>query len=190
MDKKAKLFAAATKIFARQGYKNTSVDEIVKSASVAKGTFYYYFKSKDDLFLALIGTGTERLSKQMIGEADKYSDPIQKVRAIMTSQYRFFATNEDLCRVLISEIWRFESKWKQKYKARRDQYIKAMEQAIKFGQNADIFNKEIDSKISSIALFGLVATSALDCIASGEKLTEKIEEMIIKIAISGLIEPK
>jgi AcrR family transcriptional regulator len=190
MDKKARLLTAATKIFARDGYKDASVDDIVKSASVAKGTFYYYFKSKDDLFLALIGIGTEKLSEQMINESDKYSDPIEKVRAIMISQYNFFSANEDLCRVLLSEIWRFESKWKQKYNLKRDQYIKAMKQAIEFGQSMDTFSKDIDSAIASIAIFGLVATSALDCSASSTKLTDKIENMIIKIAIRGLVELK
>lgn len=190
MDKKAKLLTAATKIFARQGYKDASVDEIVKEAAVAKGTFYYYFKSKDDMFLALIGTGTDRLSEQMINEADKYIDPIEKVKAIILSQYKFFGANEDLCRVLLSEIWRFESKWKQKYSLKRDQYIKALKQAIELGQDINIFNKDVEAKIASIAIFGLVATSALDCVVSGQKLTESIENMITKIAINGLVTSK
>jgi len=190
MDKKAKLLTAATKIFARQGYKDASVDEIVKEAAVAKGTFYYYFKSKDDMFLALIGTGTDRLSEKMLNESDKYTDPIKKVKAIMLSQYNFFGANEDLCRVLLSEIWRFESKWKQKYSLKRDQYIKALVQAIELGQDINIFDKDIDAKIASIAIFGLVATSALDCVVSGQKLTESIENMIIKIAINGLVKSK
>lgn len=189
MDKKERLLTAATKIFAREGYKDASVDDIVKSAAVAKGTFYYYFKSKDDLFLALIGTGTEKLSEQMLSESNKYSDPIEKVRAIMISQYDFFAKNEDLCRVLLSEIWRFESKWKQKYQIKRNQYIKAMKLAIEFGQNANIFSKEIDSSVASIAIFGLIATSALDRTVSGEKLTSSVKNTVTKIAIRGLVEP-
>ena len=101
MDKKSKILEAATKIFAKEGFQDASVDEIVKIAEVAKGTFYYYFKSKDDLFLALIGTGTDRLSEKMIEESDKYSDPIQKIKAIIESQYKFFGSNQDLCLVLL-----------------------------------------------------------------------------------------
>jgi AcrR family transcriptional regulator len=187
MDKKVKLLAAATKIFAKDGYKDASVDDIVKSAAVAKGTFYYYFKSKDDLFLALISTGTDKLSEEMVIESNKYSDPIEKVRAIILSQYKFFDNNRDLCRVLLSEIWRFESKWKQKYEIKRNLYIKAMEQAIILGQDTSVFDKEIETKTASIAIFGLVATSALDCTVSNNKLTIKTEEMIVKIATNGLI---
>lgn len=51
MNKKLKIIQVATKIFASDGYENASVDAIVEKAGVAKGTFYYYFKTKDDLFL-------------------------------------------------------------------------------------------------------------------------------------------
>lgn len=47
-----KLIDAAKKLFRTKGYKNTSVDEIADEALLSKGTFYQYFKSKENLFLA------------------------------------------------------------------------------------------------------------------------------------------
>ncbi len=44
-----KLVSAAMELFARNGFDKTTVDEIVAKAGVAKGTFYLYFRSKDDL---------------------------------------------------------------------------------------------------------------------------------------------
>lgn len=187
MDKKSKLLTAATRIFARKGYQNASIDEIVAEASVAKGTFYNYFKSKEDIFLALISDGTDRLSQQMLDEANKHSEPTQKVRAIIMSQYTFFKLNLDICRVMLSEIWRFESRWKQKYFAKRNRFIQAMEQALSAGQKSDIFSKDIDIKTASIAIFGTVAISALDCMASNEKLTNKTIDMITEITLNGLV---
>ncbi|WP_297507274.1 TetR/AcrR family transcriptional regulator [Thermococcus sp.] len=48
-----KLVSAAMELFARKGFDKTTVDEIVAKAGVAKGTFYLYFKSKDDLIKEL-----------------------------------------------------------------------------------------------------------------------------------------
>jgi AcrR family transcriptional regulator len=45
---------AARKIFFENGYLSTTVDEIAKSAGVAKGTIYLYFKNKDDLYISLM----------------------------------------------------------------------------------------------------------------------------------------
>jgi len=185
--KKHSILAAATKIFAKEGYENASVDEIALQANVAKGTFYYHFKSKEDLFISLISSGTDKLSDQMAEESDKLSNPVDKVGAIVKSQYKFFSENNDLCRVLLSEIWRFESKWKQKYEPKRDIYIYSMEQAIVQGQHIEVFDKNIDPKLASIAIFGLIATSALDQIVAGKKITTKTVEMIKKIAVNSLL---
>jgi len=48
-----KLIRAAVELFAKKGFEKTTVDEIVAKAGVAKGTFYLYFKSKDDLIKEL-----------------------------------------------------------------------------------------------------------------------------------------
>ncbi len=48
-----KIVAAAMELFAKKGFDRTTVDEIVARAGVAKGTFYLYFKSKDDLIREL-----------------------------------------------------------------------------------------------------------------------------------------
>lgn len=48
-----KIVEAAIELFAKKGFDRTTVDEIVANAGVAKGTFYLYFKSKDDLIKEL-----------------------------------------------------------------------------------------------------------------------------------------
>ncbi len=47
------LMAAAKALFLEKGFTATSVDEIVRKADVAKGTFYLHFHSKDDILVAL-----------------------------------------------------------------------------------------------------------------------------------------
>ena len=48
------LIDISEKLFLKNGYEQTAVSEIVKEANVAQGTFYYYFKSKDDVLNAII----------------------------------------------------------------------------------------------------------------------------------------
>lgn len=51
--RRAEILQAASELFQEIGYESTSVDSIVRSAGIAKGTFYYYFKSKDEVLAAL-----------------------------------------------------------------------------------------------------------------------------------------
>jgi len=48
-----RIVSAAMELFAKKGFDKTTVDEIVAKAGVAKGTFYLYFKSKEDLIKEL-----------------------------------------------------------------------------------------------------------------------------------------
>ncbi|TVY07437.1 TetR/AcrR family transcriptional regulator [Paenibacillus cremeus] len=49
-EKKTSLIASALKLFEEKGYHATKVSDIVKDAGMAQGTFYLYFKSKEDLY--------------------------------------------------------------------------------------------------------------------------------------------
>ena len=51
---KAKLYEAAVTLIAEQGFSATTVDEIAERAGVAKGTVYYNFASKAELFEELL----------------------------------------------------------------------------------------------------------------------------------------
>ena len=53
--RRQELLQIAYRMFLTQGYENTSVDEIIEAAGIAKGTYYYYFQSKEQMLEAVIG---------------------------------------------------------------------------------------------------------------------------------------
>ena len=53
-ERKKQLLQIAYRMFLNKGYDNTSVDEIIKEASIAKGTYYYYFESKEAMLEEVI----------------------------------------------------------------------------------------------------------------------------------------
>ncbi len=83
--RKQELLKIAYDMFLSRGYENTSVDEIIAGAQIAKGTFYYYFPSKEQLLEAVIDMMIESEAetvRRIIG-----SDlPVpQKIVAVITS---------------------------------------------------------------------------------------------------------
>lgn len=54
-----RLLDAALELFSRKGYAATSVRELVETAGVTKPVLYYYFRNKEDIYLALIQNGLE-----------------------------------------------------------------------------------------------------------------------------------
>ena len=57
---KDRILTHAAQIIHKKGFNNTGIQEILESAGVPKGSFYFYFKSKEDLGLALIDHYAER----------------------------------------------------------------------------------------------------------------------------------
>ena len=51
---KGKIIESAMGLALKQGHVATSVDEVIEAAEITKGTFFYHFKSKKDLAVALI----------------------------------------------------------------------------------------------------------------------------------------
>ena len=70
-DKKQRLLNTAFDLFTKKGIKDTSIQEIVDNADVAKGTFYLYFKDKYELQNILIAKKTEKLFNDALSELRK-----------------------------------------------------------------------------------------------------------------------
>lgn len=83
--RKQELLKIAYDMFLSRGYENTSVEEIIEKAKIAKGTYYYYFPSKEQMLEDVIDMMIESESEtaKQILEAD-LSVP-QKIIGIITS---------------------------------------------------------------------------------------------------------
>lgn len=74
------LVQAARQVFVRFGYKKTALDDIAREARKGKSTIYYYFKSKDDIFKAVIDAEAEIRAKIIDDQISTISDPKQKLK--------------------------------------------------------------------------------------------------------------
>jgi len=64
-DTRNKILTVADKLFSRFGFHKTSMDEIAKISRKAKGSLYYHFASKEELFTAVVSTEIENLKTQL-----------------------------------------------------------------------------------------------------------------------------
>lgn len=78
METKQKIMTAAKSLISEKGFEHISIDEIAKKAGVSTGSFYTYFKRKEDVVEALNQTDFYRLAEIVNAMADK--DILQRLR--------------------------------------------------------------------------------------------------------------
>lgn len=84
-NRKDEILSVAYNLFITKGYDNTSVDEIIEKVNIAKGTFYYYFTSKEEMLDEVIN---KMINEEIIEAKKVVLMPIpieQKVVGIVTS---------------------------------------------------------------------------------------------------------
>ena len=77
-------------LFARYGLKKTSMDDIAKAVGLVKTSLYYYFKSKEELFQAVIRHEGQIMINRLKQEVDRYRSPQRKLRAYVITKLEYF----------------------------------------------------------------------------------------------------
>jgi AcrR family transcriptional regulator len=79
-ERRAQIYQAALSCFHRKGYYLTTMDDIVVESGLSKGTLYWYYKSKQDLFVSMLLQAMEPFGQAMASIADREGRAADKLR--------------------------------------------------------------------------------------------------------------
>ncbi|WP_163322424.1 TetR/AcrR family transcriptional regulator [Draconibacterium mangrovi] len=80
----------AREIFSKYGYKKTTLDDIANAVRKGKSSLYYYFKSKEDLFQAVIMKEVDILAHELEIVINRNTDPVDKLRDYILTKMATF----------------------------------------------------------------------------------------------------
>ncbi|WP_281917895.1 TetR/AcrR family transcriptional regulator [Nocardia sputorum] len=82
LGKRERLIEAAVRVFYQQGVEKTTIADIARAAEVPVGNVYYYFKTKDQLIEAAIGSHA-RILDAVIAASDQCETPAERLKALI-----------------------------------------------------------------------------------------------------------
>ena len=97
------LLAAAVRLFGRHGYHATTVPMIVREAGSSTGSFYCYFRNKEDVFAAALESLGGRLGAAVEQAIAAAGPPLERMRAAIHGLVGFLVENPEEARILIVE---------------------------------------------------------------------------------------
>jgi len=186
MNKTKKLiFESAIKIFSESGYRGATMDEIASNAGLVKGTLYYHFASKEQIFNFIVEEGLQILQEQVIEVQVMNLSPIEKLIKICKIQLKFLHGYTNFFKVVMSQLWgndKRQSDLRQKIKKYIDEIEINIKAAIEEGQ---IEND--NTELMAYEFFGTLCSSAIYESINVEKVNlENIIDGTVKFTLNGL----
>lgn len=191
-NKKQLILEMATQLFTRFGFAKTSLDEIAAAAQIAKGTVYYYFPSKEDLFIASIEAKTREyftILRQHINATEGFED---KLTEFLRFPIKLIYENMPILIECLINIPQSYQEQLHQYRARgRDVMIQILSEIIQLGKQEDLIDDRFpeDRLCEVITDWFIIGEPGLK-IVDVPRLLEIIErdnDFIIKMLLYGIV---
>jgi AcrR family transcriptional regulator len=159
-----RIYTAAVELIAEQGYAATTVEDIAARAEVAKGTVFYNFGSKHELFEHLLNFGVGQLTGRMRAAAEGRSGS-EAFIAVFDAVLVNATAAPAFLQLLFTEMYRTGGAWQDTLLLVRAQILGVIREIIVAGQESGEFRPEIDAETASAGAMGALAVAILDWLA-------------------------
>jgi len=182
------ILLVAASVFARHGYRNTDVQVIADELGIGKATIYRKFPTKQELFLAAVDRGMERLSEHLdqTRQAAGGLEPLERLKMMVRAYFKFFQNNPDLVELFFQERAEFRDRPQMTYFRHRDKNMekgKAFLQELVASGKIRHLSVEALLDVLSQTMYGTLFVHFLS--RSNKTLDQRADD-VIEVFVDGL----
>ncbi|MDI6451999.1 TetR/AcrR family transcriptional regulator [Peloplasma aerotolerans] len=179
------IIETARKLFSKNGYQATSINEIIEKSRIATGTFYLYFDDKFALYSYLLSK-YRRSIRKAISEGIKHADTRYEKERLGIKAFLKFAWDDPLAyRIIWESMFADKELFKEYYQTFSHDYVRQLSHAVRNGEVKD----DIDLETLSYILMGISNFVGLQVLFR-DTLTdadlENITDNVMKVLKSGM----
>ena len=128
-DTRSEIIRIGTELIARHGYNATGIEMVLKEAGVPKGSFYHYFRSKEEFGLAVMDLFAVRYSQRMTALLQDTSlAPLTRLRRLLEGSLERFSRNQCSKGCLIGNLGQELADQNERFRARLDEIFSGWRQ--------------------------------------------------------------
>ncbi len=185
---RSSLIDSAGRVFSERGMQGASIDQVAEQAGYTKGAFYANFKSKEELFLAMLDERFAELSAEIDGAVGPEGEPEEQAREAGLGSDRYVAANEEWERLFFEfAIYaarhpEFRAELVTRYRGLRERIAATM------GRRAQELGIEPPLPLEEIALmtFAMANGAALERVLEPEAVPDDLYGRMLAIFFAGL----
>ncbi len=137
------ILEAAVKVFARQGFYQSTVAQIAKEAGVADGTIYLYFKNKDDILVNFFHYKTKQVFERFREEVDKADSSLDKLRNLIRRHLTEFQRDRDMAILYQVGTHQIDRLAENQIREMSKMYQDLVSEIVEVGQQEGIIRKDL-----------------------------------------------
>lgn len=146
------VLSTSTELFAERGYAAATMRELADRAELPLSTFYYYFRRKYDVLLAIMDVAQGRLEQGLTEVDGSGLGPDEQLRELVDRHVRAHLLDPAAARVADGELRALLPADRKAMVARRDRYERRFREVLTAGIADGCFSAELDVPIASIAI--------------------------------------
>jgi len=182
-----KIIETAQGIFSRLGFKKTTMDDIARAVFKAKSSLYHYFKSKDEIFQAVIEKEVRMLKEEIEKALASEASPINKLKAYAKTRMkalRRLANFYQAFREEYLESYSFIQKLRQDY----DRYeIETIKSLLKEGVEVGLFEVRDPDLTAEAILMAIKGYEYVWAISPNEDKIENDIDRLFDVLFYGIL---
>jgi len=179
-DTRRQIIDAAVLLIADQGFSATSVEEIAAAAGVAKGSVYYNFGSKDEMFTAILTEGIGRLNVAL-RSASAGLEGARALEALVTELLTQVHANPNFAKLITTEVFRTGRHWQESIRLVRDDSMGAFADVVRDAR------PDLDAGLVGAAIFGATLVAGLEWLVFQPERTFADLKTAVLASMSGLL---
>ncbi|WP_019415590.1 TetR/AcrR family transcriptional regulator [Paenisporosarcina sp. TG20] len=183
---KAKLTQQSILLFEEQGFIETSIQDIVDAVSVTKGTFYYYFTSKEQLLMDIHSSYINELlnRQEMISQSSINSrEKIKRIVELLVSDIEYYRPS---ARVFFREMRHLTALNADEIKQKRETFRLKIEQILYEGIENGNFRNNLQPEIVAFAILGITNWSYQWFNPKGKTTAKDLSEIYTEMILIGI----
>ncbi|OCT10920.1 TetR family transcriptional regulator [Paenibacillus pectinilyticus] len=184
---KEKIILAAVDVFSENGYHRASMDEIALRANVAKGTLYYHFPGKAQLFKTLVAEGFQEIIDKIRADLQANLTLEEQIRKIIRHNLDLFLESSGLAHIVFNELSNsIDQDVLEELKILRIQYIHFLAEVLEEGKQEGVL-RDINCKLAAAGIVGMLDSACNYFMNNTNELSrDHIERFFYTIITSGL----
>jgi TetR/AcrR family fatty acid metabolism transcriptional regulator len=184
------ILEAAVKVFAQQGFFQSTISQIAREAGVADGTIYLYFKNKDDILLQFFGYKTKQVFHSFREEVDKADSARDKLRNLIRRHLEEFQNDKNMAVVYQAEARSNSRLVERQLQEMSKMYLDITAEIIEQGQEEGQIRKDLYVSLVKRFILGAVEEVINTWVLSGGKydlvsMAEPLVDLIFRGIRSG-----